>query len=413
MTNGTTRDLGIELIAASRFYEYLKAIGDTDADNVLFQGQISYDYFVDAQGCQNGFPTGCTPPPLANTDSSFHGDPRALNFERGVHQSSRNSIGWCGTSGGGVESGLTGNYRVGLSFQQSILIEGVLAYRRAKGTSWSGYNRALDLAFGMGQWALTENYQDDGTSRWQILSAQPYTVFPMNGYRYMIPTDMKAQCPAMTTVDANVLVVGSAIMDPDAMGNAVQGGWFPFYVNYLTTGSTAWERKAKIEMDMVGNFQSWPSDFGGYLINNLIYSVTSPSGLSLQDVSFTFADLGSGNYRLTYTVPSGTCASVGCLRIKWGPKILQTDLSRILDFDSMSTQTFGVDPATYQPWFSANNTTEPTPTPGISQSFDINTGGVTGLSAANFSVKAMAGGGTGIGRPIDGGKILTGGRITK
>ena len=79
----------------------------------------------------------------------------------------------------------------------------------------------------------------------------------------------------------------------------------------------------------------------------------------------------------------------GCVRVKWSPKVLRP-WTELLGFDSLNTNEFSYDPSTYATWFASNNVwPEPTATPGSAQTFTVSAG-ITGLTAANFSVKANA-----------------------
>jgi hypothetical protein len=414
-TPANTRGAGIEMMAGSRMYEFLNAIGDSDAAGVMTQAQLTFDYFVNNQGCLSGFPMGCTPPPVASPDTAPHGDPYAMSFERGLFQSDRNVNGWCSNaSGSGVESGLKGNYRIVLSFQQSILIEGILSLRRAQGPTWNGYNRALDLAFGLGMGTLLENFMDDGSGRYcnDPPGAFPNASFPgsgrcpattgnnslYNGFRYNTVIDdlsgnhtFGQQCPASTTLSPNIIVAGGNKYDGETVAGGAEGSWFPWYVKYLMTGDTSWVQQVQMTMQWDGAGGS-NDDFGSYQINSLIAAQNNPSGLHLQDVAFSLMNNGNGSYTLNWTTPIGTCTNdPSCLRVKWSPRIIQSDLTKLLQFDNMVTNTFGIDPTYNQTWFSANNVwPEPTPVPGTQQSITITNTGSTTLTAGNFSVKAMS-----------------------
>jgi hypothetical protein len=392
---GATRAIGIELINTGRFSEYLNAIGDPDAAGVLAQGQINYQGFVDYQGCLSGYPAGCTAPPLSYPVNS---DPLGISYERGAHQSARVGNGWCGAGDNGSQSGLTGNYRVSLSYQQSITQEGILWLRRASGPTWGAYERSLDIAYGLGQWALLENFNYDGSNVWYHGSGDPAGSL-YNSYRYDSIIDMANVCPPGTkvtgTVQQDTDIHGAHVYDNDSLANAIQGAWFPFYVSYLVNGTTEWRQKAQFVLDWIAYTRNgWPADFGAYPLNALIAVLNSPGHLALQDIPFTVTDLGGGNYKLTFTPPAGSTA----LRIKWSPKIIvnsggpstvSPNAGGLLGFDSMYTNAFALNPAIYATWFSANNTAEPAPTPGRLQTFTINTGAI-GLTAPNFSVKAMS-----------------------
>ncbi len=198
---GYTRAAGIEMINAGAYGEYLDSIGDSDAAAVKFQGEIQYNAAVDIQGCLSGFPSGCTTPSVGTPANS---DPYAMSFERGVHQSARGGAGWCATADNGIQSGLNGNYRVAASYQNSILAEGLLYLRRGEGSSWGGYSRALDMAYGLSQWALEENYQDDGNSTWNPGNSL------YNGYRYSGVIDLANVCPVGTY---NPIVSGGTLVN--------------------------------------------------------------------------------------------------------------------------------------------------------------------------------------------------------
>ena len=158
--------------------------------------------------------------------------------------------------------------------------------------------------------------------------------------------------------------------------------------------------------DLVAIYSSgWAADFGAYDPNAVIYYLNNPTNLALQDVPFTVTDLGGGNYSLAFTTPAGTCTNApdqrmgGCLRIKWSPKVIANSGGAssispsapggLLGFDSMYAQTFALNPSTYSTWFSANNIADPAATPGVRQQVTV-AAGVTGLTTANFSVKALS-----------------------
>jgi hypothetical protein len=95
-----------------------------------------------------------------------------------------------------------------------------------------------------------------------------------------------------------------------------------------------------------------------------------------------FTDNGGGSYTIQWTVPSGAES----YRVKYHPTRQITDW---LNFNKY-TFTFGLGPDTYAPWFAATEAAAiPGPQPaGATQSMTIQTG-QPGLTASNFSVKAM------------------------
>ena len=190
------------------------------------------------------------------------------------------------------------------------------------------------------------------------------------------------------TINPGVVQVNSNIYDYATLAQACQGCWFNFHAQTVELGGApGWQRQFNIQIGQLaqhGGGLSWPSDFGTYQLQLLINDINNPSNLLLGDVPFSVQDLGSGNYRLTFTTPAGA----GALRIKWSPLTI-TAINADLGFDNLVTQAFSVDPHTHMTWFGSNTTAEPAPAPGSQQTFTVATG-TTGLGAGNFSVKAMA-----------------------
>ena len=365
-----TRAVGIELMGASRFSDYLKALGDPDYNTVLNQALTVFNKTVKPDAYVSGYPVGCTPPPVNNFGSP---DPVGVSRVRGAHLGSR-SQGWCPHA---VQNAY---YREQEVFMSSILIEGLLTLRNTAGPSWADYELALDLAYGVSQWTLTEAYNDDGTAQWNGSSSSAF----YNGFRYLAPLDFANVCPASTAVASGTVQIGNNVLDIYSTAQPGQGLWFDLYVQYLMNGTTDWERRLKTVMTQAGYHRSiWPADFGSYQIGMLINAINNPTNPVLQDVPFTVQDNGGGSYTLTWTVPNGAQS----YRIKWSPKIVAPS-NGLLNFDNLYTNSFGLDPARYATWFGANNVTEPAPgASGSLQSFTVNTG-FAGLTAPNFSVKA-------------------------
>jgi hypothetical protein len=372
-----SRDLGIAMMGSARFYELLQGIGDADANSVLAMGQSNYANKVKTDPCVSGYPAGCS-------DLSTTGISRV----RGIYIGN-GGIGWCPY--------LTGPYnRMAQPFENSILIEGMLELRRLSGPGWGEYKSSLDLAYGLSQWSLIEGYNDNGTTSLQgSCDANGYCLY--NGFRYMVQADVANICPSSTALQAGLTQIGGNIYDGYTLTSPLQGTWMNFYAQYLATGKTDWLRKFKLAMSQVAYHQAgWPSDFGSYQIGTLIDAINHPTTAVLNDVAFSVQDGGSGNYTLTWTVPAG----VNGYRIKWSPKTIAPSAG-LLNFDNLSSNSFGLSPATYSTWFAANNVNEPIPaTAGTVQSIIISTG-TAGLTAANFSVKSYGGVGVVTGPPAN------------
>lgn len=216
---------------------------------------------------------------------------------------------------------------------------------------------ALDLATGLVQWTLIENYGYDGTGNWQT-----------NGFRRYFPLDHPAD-PECDTVQWP---------PQDA-----QSMWLSFWFYHQIFGTTDWEPKMKLAMHrMMASLGLRTADFGQFHLMSAISSVLHPGQKALHNLPFNLQDNGGGSYTLTWTAPQGA----EYYRVKWSP-------NRIVDwigFNSL-TNSFVEDAATTDNWFAAENAPNiPEPgAPGTPQSVTIETG-VTGLSSDNFSVRAWS-----------------------
>ena len=135
------------------------------------------------------------------------------------------------------------------------------------------------------------------------------------------------------------------------------------------------------------------SDFGQYQIASVIDVINNSSSNTLQKAALSgFIDNGGGNYTISWIVPAATLS----YRIKWGQKAIVDWIG----FDPANNVFVG-NPTTSMNWFAATEAANiPAPAAaGVTQSLMVGTG-VTGLTAANFSVKAnVAGTGTSTGPP--------------
>jgi hypothetical protein len=410
---GIIRGIGIEILSASKLSDFLAATGDSDSSAVLAQGTTNYTLFVKPEGCMSGYPAGCTMPPAEPAWPYTYPspDPPGVSRSRGAPASTQGrGPGRC--TADGDNGGLTAKgYRGISSFYASLLVEGLLALTQSQGSGWTEYNTARDLAYGISQWAFAEQFYDDGGSYFYkaggISPTRAQDSF-YNGFTYSATYDLPYTCPAGTPVVAGVTAqyaTGGPVYD------LLQGSVFPlqgmfmlFYMQGQMNGSITPDqvRRFQIALDWIRGQQGQNgSDLGQYQPASVFEMIDEPSNIILQDVPFTLTSLGSGKYSLAWAVPSGIQAArlPSPYRIKWSPRIIAPStpgtypgfgrVNGLLNYDAVNTGTFGLSPATYSTWFGANNTVEPAAlAPGQSQSFTIDTGGVTGLTAQNFSVKA-------------------------
>jgi hypothetical protein len=352
----TTRAVGTHLIGASRFAMFLKTIGETaDEATVLTNATTLYNLQVKPKLCPESDEagSGCTftsNPAMYHEDSQFGTSPL-----RGVHWSGGFIANWCGTSGN--------IYRSFSSFNGALLVHGILELRNAKGSGWTDSLNALDLAYGVSQAALSEAYVDGGNGRWDNSGFRPATLL-----------DMPSAC-------------GMAEQNYDP--SVIFTQWMHFYVQYLETGqTTTWKPKLRtaVQKGMAALNTFW-HEFGNYQLSTLADILNTSSAPTLQNVTLTNVTAnGGGSYTISWTVPAGATS----YRVKWGPK-------QIVDWLGFNagTYTFTGNPTTQMNWFAATNVAS-TPTPGAAgstQSMTISTG-ASGLTAANFSVKAYVSGGS-------------------
>jgi len=393
---GIVRAIGIELISASRFAEFLAATGDPDASAVLAQGVTNYNLFVKPDICMNNFPAGCTMPPAEPV--SYPPDPAGISRVRGAPGSTvGRGNGRCGLYNS------THEYRGIGHWYGSLLIEGLLALRKAQGPSWPDYNLALDLAYGVSQYALAEMFSDDGGAYFYVGGGQNGTSpqdTRYNGWQYSSTYDVPYACPAGTPVVAGTTAEFNNVVYDDlqvvSSARAAEGMFMYYYVQSLMNGglTSTQLKNFKIALDWVryAAYGQASPDLGGYQVGSVVETIDEPSSTQLQDVPFTISDLGGGNYAVTATIPGGSSG----IRLKWSPSIIAnsggystttpTAGDGLLGYDAFVTGTFRLNPAQYATWFGANDATPAAFSIGAN-TFNISTG-TTGLAAANFSLKA-------------------------
>lgn len=337
-----TRAIGTNLSNYAHYYKFLADIGDNDAPAVLANGQALYTSRVAPPICLSGNPSGC----------SVVDGVAGTSLTRGVH--------W-GPEGrtGNDCTGSNLNMRGQRTWMVPIMIQGVLDMRAVSGSTWPEYWNSLDLAYGMGRWALSEGWVDDGTSKWST-----------QGFIYTLNLDAANAC-----------------LNNNPNTDVIQRINYAFIARYLTEGGTgSWVKQFTINAlhNMAGAGTN-TSDFQGYELPYVVSILSNPTSPSLSSIPLTgFSDNGGGSYTISWTVPTGAQN----YRIKWGNK----PLVDWLGFNP-NTNAFIGNPATQMPWFAAKNVANlPAPASANStQSLTVNTG-QTGLTAQNFSVKAYVGG---------------------
>jgi hypothetical protein len=365
-TNGgvlwNQRAVGNMLLIQARLSGFFASIGDPEASSFLTQADQVYTSQVSPPACMSGYLNGAASQSCGTIWQTFWANVPAQPGQKGISRERGAPFQWgqhivapagCGYDSGGV--------RAAASFQNSILIQGILEYRNAKGPGWAGYTTALDLAYGLMQWQFGEMLADNGSNSWIG-----------QGFRYYEFLDVANACNS----------AGEWQVENE------ETQWFPFYVKTLVEGNPAnWKRI--FDEVLQQNLQSTTTDeFGHYTIGNLIYLQNHPPATVLSATPITgFVDNGGGSYTVSWTVPAGAVS----YRIKWGPKAIVN----YIGFNG-ATNTFIGNPATTMNWFAATEAAGiPAPGPaGTTQSLTVTTG-VTGLTAANFMVKTYVPSGSG------------------
>jgi YetA-like protein/Bacterial Ig-like domain (group 1) len=348
------RSIGVQLLGMARLSKFLSETGDTtDAATTLQIGKNLYTMQVAPPLCLSGYPIGCSNGPINPPSGQWLTE--GTSRTRGLPYTTQSGgTDWCGIN--------YTAYRATSAFQSSIEQQGIMEFRAVAGSSWSEYWNSLDLAYGMSRAILSELYVNDGTGNWLN-----------NGFRYYEAIDGDNNCTApgeQGTPDSRFL--------PQPQQTVSE----TFLVKYAVDGDISWQTDFNMNLQkLMGALGMTTSDFGDYQIAAVINAINSYSGNTLQSQTITrFTDNGGGSYTIGWTTPPGTTL----LRVKYG----SLPIVDLIGFNS-GTNTFIGNPATTMNWFAAANASGiPAPVAGA-QTMTISTG-ITGLSASNFSVKAMA-----------------------
>jgi YetA-like protein/Galactose oxidase, central domain len=343
------RAVGTQLITDARLHDYLVSIGD------MPNAAAAYNIAEKVLNSQV----------RASLTSPGYDGKNGTDKNRGFQWGCCSYVSWDNPPAS-TGPGDAASARAAGTFQHSILIEGLYEYLHSRGTSWVGYSDLADLTYGMYSWVRDE--MTVPTNSWS-------PTIGGGGLRYYVAVDYCNNTPSC--VSAGNSVAGTQTNN--------QTLWFPYFWDHEYTGDTSWAGMFKVLLNglAASSGLSW-SENGIYSVSATVYKALHPGTRpALQDINFGLQENGAGSYTLTYTPPSGAQS----VRVKWGEKNLVGSLL----FDPMGTNQFAIDPGTHQTWWSAHNVAGvPPPTPGLQQSVTINTG-ITGLPAANFSVKSYVG----------------------
>jgi hypothetical protein len=340
-----SRAMGTTLMHLARLNDFMAAIGDTDAPLALTQGQKIFTNQIFPDLCvatpSGNFPAGCTTGSLYSTAPGGRG----VSSLRGVPFAYGDSI---TQQGGCTLSGI----RASSAFTATILMNGMYEFRRAYGPSWQYYNKSFDYAYGIAKWAQTEMFKDTGA-------------WTGSGSYYYEALDHPNSCDGLYYQIKNL-----------------NSAWGAYKIFGQYEGSTSWKNRLNMVLQRYIHDGATEEAYL-YTIQDAIYSALHPSGSVLQTVPVSnFVDNGGGSYTISWAVPTGTQS----YRVKWGPR----QIVDWIGFDPGSN-TFTGNPATTMNWFAATDATGIPAPSGTTQSLTISTG-ASGLTAANFMVKAYVSG---------------------
>jgi Bacterial Ig domain/YetA-like protein len=341
------RAIGNELIALARMYQLAKGTNDTDAPGFLT--------VADKVLATQVFPDIPTPAAPGTPDQGKQG----TSMSRGIHYG---CCGWDSFPNPPASNGPggAGTGRQDKPFMTSIMVQGVYELAQARGTGWTSstgadqYNHAIDYAYGMAHWALTEGYVDNGVCSPASTCGAVYEVF------LDYPQNLSAQ-------------------------NGQETIWYPYYVQQVYKGDVGtWQRKLNIQLkqvDQANSGGSWDEN-ANYAVNQAIFSALHPGTITQLDVPITVVNNGGGSYTISWTVPVG----VSKYRLKhFNGKQIVDDLGWNV---ANNTSTFSA--ASFNPFWSAPATRQQ-PTPGqssITVTLDDLTGTALGSAGENFALKA-------------------------
>jgi Big-like domain-containing protein/exo-rhamnogalacturonan lyase-like protein len=341
------RAIGNELIAIARMYLLAKGTNDADAPGFLTVADkvLAAQVFPD-------IPNPAAPGTPAQGQ-------QGTSMSRGIHYG---CCGWDSFANPPATNGPggAGTARQDKPFMTSIMIQGVYELAQARGASWTSttgtdqYNHAIDYAYGMAHWALTEGYVDNGVCSPVSTCGSVYEVF------LDYPQTLSAQ-------------------------NGQETIWYPYYVEQLYKGDVGtWQRKLNIQLkqvDQANSGGSWDEN-ANYAVNQAIFSALHPGTVTQQDVPVTVVNNGAGSYTISWTAPAG----VTKYRLKhFNGKQIVDDLGW-----NVATNTSTFAQASFNPFWSAPATRQQPTTAqsSITVTLDDITGAALAATGENFALKA-------------------------
>jgi hypothetical protein len=349
------------LLHGARLHNFLTSIGDSaHAIGVQNQALSVYTKQIRPDLCVSGYPSGCT---YTGTSPNAAGTSRVRGMTQGTYQNTT-------IAEGALLCSNTSPYRIAGAFQVDILLGGEWEFRNEMGSGWQYYTELFDIMYGQSQFALTEDFYDDGTGSWST-----------SGNRYYLALDAANNVPVGCAAAGN-----SFDYYTPKQNNGIETTWNRYYIQNQYNGSTGWRSKALVTVQRNiadGNVD----DPNHYQLAQVLNAIGTVPAQSLTAATITAVSYSAPNYSVTINVPAGAasyrakCSTSNALSIvEW------------IGFDP-GTNTWIGNPATQQNWFAATEISGLPAPSGTTQTFTIAAsacGGQTNLTAPNFMVKAWA-----------------------
>ena len=263
--------------------------------------------------------------------------------------------------------------RLAQPYQIGIVNNGLFETLNELGPSWGHYNEVRDYMLGMSQWALLEGATDNGNEN-------------QSGFRYSIPGDHVCSGSGTTT----------PVCHCEPFFAAEQTVWYNLTAYLSLTGDTSHLNLLTRAIQALQYHNGVASDpgrgwdeNGGYGLGEAINTYLHPPSKKLQTVGLTsFSESPAGTYHLSWSALSGTTAQ--SLKYDVNGKTVVDWLNFNPDSGNESDGiggTWGVDPTSHSPWFSATYTTTQPAATATSITVVLPQ---TGLPQSAFMLKALA-----------------------
>ena len=341
------RALGGAVQSMARMYNLLREIGDPDADTVCPGTKNTCGPLDLAQKFMEGTL-------LHDLQNFGYGDSKGWGISptRGISYLGHETTLDCSN----------GSFQLNESFMSSIMSLGmheVLFFTDQYKSTWPNRNKLADRLDGFFRWFDAEAFLNTGS----VTTSGDH-------YRFAVNEANSFCLPGWNNIGGRITIPQAYILGAEIRGGT---GWDPNFKAALNSGfynSSIWQ------------------DGGAFAVKDIIYRDLHSASFSLLTASIPLnvTEVSPGAYHITWTPPPG----VKSYRMKYccstAPNKQIVDL---IGFDPLNGVFIG-DPTTQWNWFASPDTPTVPATTDSSIDFAAAAGLPTGLTAANFALKAYA-----------------------